>query len=127
MLIQARIDALNPAIPPDQIKVDYVIREAVVAHVRRPDAATQVTVSANDTSVSKTYKMARGRVQIIDDWWALLGLTSTGGAFAVDTLGDVGLGAHPPWCSLYFDSTSNCSCGVALAGWPMYEPYGDYC
>lgn len=40
-------------------------------------------------------------------------------AFAVDTAPCVG-GAHLPWCSLNFGATY-CSCGVDIAGEPIYE------
>lgn len=130
MLIQARIDALNPDSLPDSIKVDYVIREAVVAHIRRPDAATQVTVTANDASVSKTYQKAQGRVVILDEWWVLLGLQAKGGAYAVDTAGSVGLAGHAPWCDLWFGGlNATCSCGYDLAGFPLFSGfnYDDDC
>ena len=72
----------------DAAKLDYVVREAVVAQVRRPDDATQVTVSVDDGSTSRTYQRGTGRVTIIDDWWALLGLSGAarGRAFEVDTM-----------------------------------------
>ena len=54
--------------------VDYVIRMAVVAHVRNPDDATQVAVSIDDGSVSRSYRSSNGRVTILDEWWDLLGL-----------------------------------------------------
>lgn len=44
----------------------------------------------------------------------------TGGAFDIDTIPKQGLAAHPPFCSLYFGSDT-CSCGVAIAGHPIYE------
>jgi hypothetical protein len=53
----------------------------------------------------------------------MLGLQAVGKAFSVDTTGLVGLSGHAPWCDLFFNSEGTCSCGVALAGWPMYEPY----
>lgn len=116
MLIEARRDRLN-ATEPDLAKVDYVVREAVVAHIRKPDDATQVTVSVDDGQMSRSYRSGAGRVTIRDEWWTLLGLTEQGGAFAIDR---VGIAApHPPWCSVYFGST--CSCGVSLAGRPIYE------
>lgn len=87
MLVQARADALGHTDPLDEAKYDYVVREAVVAQVRRPDDATQVTVSIQDASTSKTYNSSRGRVEIRDEWWALLGLGETSGkAFEVDTM-----------------------------------------
>lgn len=39
-------------------------------------------------------------------------------AFAVDTVGDGGV--HLAWCSLYF-GTDYCSCGVDIAGYPIFE------
>jgi len=117
MLIQTRVDQLG--VPdPDAAKLDYVVREAVVAHVRRPDDATQVTISVDDGSSSKTYRSGKGRVVILDEWWALLGLTEPDGAFSIDTAPNVSL--HLPWCSLYFGATY-CSCGVDIAGYPIFE------
>src|SRR5690348_15657376 len=86
MLIETRRIELAVAGPLDEAKVDYVVRQAVVAQVQRPDDATQVTESVDDASVSRTYRSGKGRVSILDEWWALLGLTApTGGAFSVDT------------------------------------------
>lgn len=71
----------------DAAKLDYVVRQAVVAQVRRPDDATQVTVSVDDGSTSRTYQRGTGRVSILDEWWALLGLSGgRGRAFEVDTM-----------------------------------------
>jgi hypothetical protein len=60
--------------------VDYVVRESVVAHVRNPDDATQVAVSVDDSSVSRSYRSSQGRVTILDEWWELLGLIAKGGS-----------------------------------------------
>jgi len=71
----------------DAAKLDYVVRQAVVAQVRRPDDATQVTVSVDDGSTSRTYQRGTGRVSILDEWWVLLGLSGgRGRAFEVDTM-----------------------------------------
>lgn len=84
LLIEARLGDLDAL---DQAKLDYVVREAVVAQVRRPDDATQVTVSVNDASTSKTYQRGAGRVTILDAWWELLSPTKPRGrAFEVDTM-----------------------------------------
>lgn len=92
MLIATRAEQLD--VTPDAAKVDYVVREAVVAQVRRPDDATQVSVSVDDGSVSRTYRSGTGRVGILDDWWALLGLAgSRGRAFELDTTPE-GYGRH---------------------------------
>lgn len=43
----------------------------------------------------------------------------TGKAFAIDTVTAAG-SPHLPWCSLMFEATY-CSCGVDIAGRPIYE------
>lgn len=92
LLIEKRRQSLG-ADPLDDTDVAYVVREAVVSHVRRPDDATQVTISVDDASTSKTFRSSAGRVTIRDEWWALLGLAGvSGGAFSVDTLPDFPFG-----------------------------------
>lgn len=87
-LINRRVTALGYTDPPDQDAVDYVVRHAVASHARRPDDSTQVTVSVDDGSTSKMYRSSQGRVTILDEWWDLLGLSSSasGKAFEVDTM-----------------------------------------
>ena len=119
MLIDRRKTELGVTGDLDSSAMDYVVREAVCAHVRRPDDATQVTVSIDDGSTSRTYRSGTGRVEIIDEWWALLGLTPpTGGAFSVSMVGSSSM--HLPWCSLNFGALY-CSCGVDIAGVPIFE------
>jgi len=118
MLIDTRRYGLDPTIEIDQAKLDYVVREAVVAHVKKPDDATQVTVSVDDASTSRSYRSGKGRVTILDEWWTLLGLTDPGGAFALDMVGYANL--HLPWCSSMFGALY-CSCGVDIAGRPIFE------
>lgn len=119
MLIQARIDSMDPVPVVDQARIDYVVREAVVAHVRNPDDATQVAVSVDDGSVSRSYRSSRGRVTILDEWWALLGLASGGSAaFDIDTVSTSVI--HADTCSLNFGATY-CSCGADIAGFPLFE------
>lgn len=117
MLIDSRITDLGVTAP-DQAKIDYVIREAVVAHIKRPDDATQVTVAVDDGSTSRSYKSGKGRVVILDEWWILLGLVETSGAFSVDMVG-TSWSAHTPWCSLMMGA-NYCSCGVDIAGRPIF-------
>jgi len=82
MLIEARLG--DPALL-DQAKLDYVVREAVAAHVRHPDDATQVTLSIDDASSSRQYRTSYGRVRILDEWWNLLApAQSSGRAFSLD-------------------------------------------
>ena len=119
MLIEARKIALKKTDPIDEARLDYVVRQAVVGHIRKPDDATQVTVSVDDASTSKTYQSGRGRVTIADDLWVLLGLVAGNtGAYSVDMISADN--PHLPWCSLYFGATY-CSCGVDIAGAPIFE------
>lgn len=64
--------------------LDYVVREAVVAQVHKPDDWTQ---GAESPMGPKWYRTGAGRVTILDEWWELLGLTSVSGrAFNVDMM-----------------------------------------
>lgn len=84
MLIEARLG--DPALL-DQATLDYVVREAVTAHIRNPDNATQVSLSIDDATSSRTYRTSFGRVTILDEWWALLSpTTSLGRGFEIDTM-----------------------------------------
>lgn len=115
MLIQARKTELGITDPLNEATYDYVVREAVVQQVRRPDDASQVTVSIQDASTSRSYSSSKGRVFILDEWWVLLGLTSpSGGAFAIDTFAPSAI--HYEWCSYYFGSS--CTCGAGPSGYP---------
>lgn len=120
MLIEARAEKLDKDIETvDSLRMDYVIREAVVAHVKRPDDSTQVTVAVDDGSTSRSYRSGKGRVTILDEWWSMLGLVELDeGAFAIDMVSHAR--PHPPWCSIYFGGS--CSCGTNIAGGPIYEP-----
>lgn len=123
MLIEARRSSM--AVPPtlDEAKVDYVVREAVVAQARKPDDATQVTISVDDGSSSRTYQSSKGRVTIVDDWWLFLGLTEpNSGAYAVDAVPGK-WNVHLPWCSSMWNA-NYCSCGADIAGRPIYENKG---
>ncbi|RKT33673.1 hypothetical protein DEU34_2277 [Microbacterium sp. AG1240] len=118
MLIEIRRAELD-ASAPDQAKVDYVVRESVVAQVKRPDDATQVTVSVDDGSTSRTFQSGSGRVGIREEWWTLLGLRNdTKDAFSIDMIGAASM--HLAWCALNFGALY-CSCGADIAGVPIYE------
>lgn len=119
MLIDTRAGQLNVDIADiDVAKLDYVVRESVVAHVKKPDDATQVSVTVDDGTTSKSYRSGRGRVTILDEWWSLLGLTDPKGAFSIDMAG--AWCTHLPWCSLMMGAVY-CSCGVDIAGFPIFE------
>lgn len=117
MLIESRRISLGVD-PLDSAKVDYVVREAVVSHVKKPDDATIVTVAVDDGSATRRYESGKGRVTILDAWWTLLGLTDSSGAFSIDMLGAATM--HLPWCSLAFGAVY-CSCGTDVAGYPIFE------
>lgn len=115
LLIEARLGDLDEL---NQARLDYVVREAVIAHIRQPDDVTQVSETLGDASTSRTYRSGKGRVVILDEWWDLLATEAQGGAFVLDMVGESTL--HLPWCSIYF-SGEYCSCGVDIAGYPIYE------
>lgn len=71
MLIEARLGDLGELVP---ARLDYVVREAVAAKVRRTgDTATSVTVSVDDGSVTKRYDASpMSEADISEEWWALL-------------------------------------------------------
>jgi len=117
LLIEAR---LGDPTALDQPRLDYVVREAVSAQVRRPDDATSVEIAVDDGRVARQYSSSRGRVYIRDEWWALLDPNAgSGGAFAIDTAPVVGE-IHNETCALYFGATY-CSCGAVLTGlFPLY-------
>lgn len=119
MLIDLRIDQLGFTGVVDEAKRDYVVRQAVVAHIKKPDDATDVTIAVDDASSTRRYQSGKGRVSILDEWWAILGLSEVNkGAFSVDMVGASVV--HADWCSLYFGATY-CSCGASLAGYPIFE------
>jgi hypothetical protein len=105
----------------DEAKLDYVVREAVAAQVKRPDDSTQVTIRVDDASTSKSYRSGKGRVTILDEWWTLLGLIPEGGqAFAIDTL--AAATSHGYACALVFGA-AYCDCGADIAGAPIFGGY----
>ena len=116
MLISARLGDIGEL---DQDILDYVVREAVVSHVRKPDDATQVEIAVDDARSSRTYRTSKGRVTIIDEWWDLLKPTdSVSGAFSIRPSGCDS--EHLDWCSLSLGALY-CSCGVDIAGFPLFE------
>lgn len=122
MLIESRADELDIDVSTiSDMKLDYVVREAVAAYIKRPDDATQVSVTVDDGTTSRSYQSGKGRIVILDEWWKMLGLIDPddSGAFSIDMVPALG-SAHLPWCSLVFGATY-CSCGVDIAGKPIFE------
>jgi hypothetical protein len=56
----------------DPKDVDYVVLQAVVEHARNPRNETQVAVSVDDGSVSRSLRSGAGKVVITDDLWRIL-------------------------------------------------------
>lgn len=122
MLIQDRADELDVDLSTiSEMKLDYVVREAVVAYIKRPDDATQVSITVDDGTTSRSYQSGKGRIEILDEWWRMLGLTDPDdqGAFAIDMVPSVGA-VHLAWCNLNLGATW-CSCGADIAGYPIFE------
>lgn len=134
MLIQARITSLalediTDLDDLDETQLDYVVREAVVAQVRRPDDATTVDVRVDDGAVARTYRSSAGRVTIRSEWWDLLFPSdSTSGAFSIRPYRSGT--CHADICSANTYVAANgaimfggayCSCGADIAGYPLYE------
>lgn len=67
----------------DQAVVDMVVREAVAARLKKPDAAKQVSIQVDDGQVSKTYEAATGQIEITADWWELLFPSGQSEAFSI--------------------------------------------
>lgn len=120
MLIENRAEDLAVDIATiSEMKLDYVVREAVVSHIKKPDDATQVSVTVDDGTTSKSYRSGKGRVAILDEWWSMLGLVEPDeGAFAIDMVPGVSV-IHDLACSLRFGAVY-CSCGADIAGKPIY-------
>ncbi|MCR1785307.1 hypothetical protein KVF89_22395 [Nocardioides carbamazepini] len=132
LLITARLVGIGPGQVPtiddlDQAKLDYVVREAVVAHIQHPDDATQVTTAVDDASASRTYRSGKGRVTILDEWWALLAPKQRGRAFSIRPSSCTVQHAETCTANTYVNGTGDvvyggayCSCGADIAGHPIY-------
>ena len=81
MLIDLRIDQLGFTGVVDEAKRDYVVRQAVVAHIKKPDDATDVTIAVDDASSTRRYQSGKGRVSILDEWWDMLTPDASSAAF----------------------------------------------
>lgn len=107
-------------IVPDTDDLDYVIRHAVVAMVQAPTPGVESeSVQIDDGGVTTRYRSATRRIEILPAWWEMLGVKNGGQPFSIDmTAGASAI--HQPWCDVNLGGGS-CSCGAALAGFPLWE------
>lgn len=73
--------AIDPAI------ANRAIVQSIAAYLDNPTSATQIQVSVDDGSITRTYSSASGRVEILPALWADLGYLEGGGAFSVTPYG----------------------------------------
>ena len=101
------------------LAVDYVVMQAVMAVAEAPKpGVVQETVTVDEASISERFSRTPRRVTILPGWWTMLGVGS-GRAFTINMApGDHS--GHLPWCSLSMGA-AYCSCGVDIAGVPIYE------
>lgn len=95
--------------------LEYVVREAVVAHVRHPEDATQVDVTVDTTSVSRRYASGTGRVRILPEWWGMLDPDLEDfGAFSINPTGK-------PYVAVAWNATTGAQVvGNLLPGDPYF-------
>lgn len=73
LIIENRLGELSAL---DARTLKFVIVEAVSEKAKNPEGNTQISVSADGVSESKTITRASGRVEIRDEWWQMLAPTS---------------------------------------------------
>ena len=71
------VSSIDPGI------LDMVVREAVAARIKKPDAAKQVSITVDDGQMSRTYESSTGQIEITDEWWELLFPAGQSDAFSV--------------------------------------------
>jgi hypothetical protein len=119
MLISCPQDELAVTTDLDERTLDYVVREAVAATSaarmtpRRSLCRSMTAVHVEDLPLWPRPGGDHRRVV-----GAARPPPPTGGAFSVNMVGSSSL--HLPWCSLNFGATY-CSCGVDIAGYPIFE------
>lgn len=104
---------------PDEETVDYVVRQAVKAVAQGPAAGvTSESVQVDDGMLTQRFERGARRITILPEWWSMLGVANGGKAFSVEMAGT--RSPHLLWCDLAFGGAT-CSCGAALAGYPIFE------
>ena len=93
LLIEAR---LGDPTKLNQPRVDYVVREAVVARFRNPEGYQSESID------DYTYRLPSEtrRITILPEWWDLLAPSSSAGAFSVRPSFEPDTGPYDPWAPL---------------------------
>lgn len=117
----------NPASLTDaqRAQVKTVLRRAVV---READSGTgaKIQETAGQYSYTVDSRTARSTSFLTEEEEALLqgivGTTRGNTVFSLDVTPTLSTSEHLPWCDLMFGGTV-CTCGVAIAGYPLYEQW----
>lgn len=81
---EATIAKRKPINELDAATVQMVVTEAVSRRLRSPEAVSQMSVTVDDATVSRSFQRSTGLIEILPEWWAALGLgAEAGGAFTV--------------------------------------------
>ena len=80
---EATIARRKPLHELDPMTVSMVVTEAVTRRLRMPDPVSQMSVTVDDSTVSRSFQRATGLIEILPEWWAALGLAASSGAFTV--------------------------------------------
>jgi hypothetical protein len=125
----ARAAVVAPCITSDQFEhtaaAKAIIRGAILRwHESGSGALTSKSKTTGPFSDSESIDTRQARRGMfwpseIDELKSLCSTAGSGGAFSVDTVGFTS--AHAPTCSLNFGATY-CSCGVDIAGVPIFDP-----
>lgn len=67
----------------DADMLNMVVTEAVSRRMRMPEPVSQVSVTVDDGTVSKTYQRATGLIEILPEWWEALGWSGSSEGFSI--------------------------------------------
>ena len=120
-----------PCIRDDKLDADLAaaakaILRGAVLRWHEAGTGTMTTVTTGSMSATMQPQQRRGLLwpSEVTDLEAICtqhkGGDSGARAFSADTAPAAGLSAHLPWCDLFFGGRA-CSCGVDIAGVPIFE------
>lgn len=117
--IDARLDAVPPTLDAGipRMIVCKMVQRAMQSGAEGA-AVTALQQTAGPFSQSTSYANPQGDLYLSKAERKMLGL-GRASAFSIDTRRS-GRSGHLPWCSLMFGAVY-CSCGVDIAGSPIYE------